>query len=116
MSHHSSKRIRRTYNRPLNEEATAFETWEQTVGRTIDHQRWLWQRAKGEPLDMLERQELIDLAELLKDRKKFSGRTNARWNRESKKREATQFNCSGRSDSTRYSRLIFIIITDVEWI
>ena len=62
---------RRTYNRPLNEEANVFETWEQTVGRTIDHQRWLWQRAKGEPLDMLERQELIDLAELLKDRKEI---------------------------------------------
>ena len=28
---------RRTYNRPLNEEGTVFETWEQTVDRVIEH-------------------------------------------------------------------------------
>lgn len=36
---------RRTYSRPLNEEGTLFETWEQTVERVISHQRWLWERA-----------------------------------------------------------------------
>ena len=36
---------RRTYNRPLNEEGTVFETWEQTVDRVIRHQKWLWERA-----------------------------------------------------------------------
>lgn len=36
---------RRTYNRPLNEEGTLFETWEQTVDRVISHQKWLWERA-----------------------------------------------------------------------
>ena len=36
---------RRTYNRPLNEEGTLFETWEQTVDRVINHQQWLWERA-----------------------------------------------------------------------
>lgn len=35
---------RRTYNRPLNEEGTVFETWEQTIARVIRHQRWLWER------------------------------------------------------------------------
>ncbi|SVD26250.1 uncharacterized protein METZ01_LOCUS379104, partial [marine metagenome] len=39
---------RRTYNRPLNTEGTIFETWEQTIGRVIAHQKWLWERAKGE--------------------------------------------------------------------
>ena len=38
---------RRTYNRPLNKEGTKFETWEQTIGRVIAHQKWLWERAKG---------------------------------------------------------------------
>ena len=30
---------RRTYNRPLNIEGTKFETWEQTIGRVIAHQK-----------------------------------------------------------------------------
>lgn len=32
---------RRTYNRPLNDEGTLFETWEETCGRVIKHQRKL---------------------------------------------------------------------------
>jgi ribonucleoside-triphosphate reductase (formate) len=36
---------RRTYNRPLDAEGKVFETWEQTVGRVISHQAWLWERA-----------------------------------------------------------------------
>jgi len=36
---------RRTYNRPINEEGTVFETWEDTVNRVISHQQWLWERA-----------------------------------------------------------------------
>lgn len=36
---------RRTYNRPLNEEGTKFENWEETIDRVISHQRWLWERA-----------------------------------------------------------------------
>jgi len=43
---------RRTYNRPLNIEGTLFETWEQTIGRVIAHQKWLWERAKGGKLTM----------------------------------------------------------------
>ena len=38
---------KRTYNRPLDENGTVFETWKQTIDRVIDHQRWLWERAKG---------------------------------------------------------------------
>lgn len=36
---------RRTYSRPLNEEGTKFETWEETINRVIKHQQWLWERA-----------------------------------------------------------------------
>jgi ribonucleoside-triphosphate reductase len=36
---------RRTYNRPLNEEGTIFETWEDTINRVTNHQQWLWERA-----------------------------------------------------------------------
>ena len=67
---------RRTYNRPLNDEATEFESWDETVGRVTTHQRWLWERASGEHLNMFERDELIELAGLLKDRKvSVAGRT-----------------------------------------
>ena len=87
---------RRTYNRPINEDATQFETWDETIGRVVTHQRWLWERATGEPLNMFEREELLELAELLKDRKvSVAGRTL--WlggTDKARKREASQFNCS----------------------
>ena len=51
---------RRTYNRPLHEDATEFETWDETIGRVVNHQRWLWERATGETLNMFEREELIE--------------------------------------------------------
>ncbi len=61
---------RRTYNRPLNIEGTKFETWEQTIGRVIAHQKWLWERAKGETqLTEVEWNELVELQHLLIDRK-----------------------------------------------
>ena len=61
---------RRTYNRPLNTEGTIFETWEQTIGRVIAHQKWLWERAKGETrLNSDEWNELVELQELLVSRK-----------------------------------------------
>jgi len=37
---------RRTYNRPLNIEGTKFETWEQTIGRVIAHQRMVMGESK----------------------------------------------------------------------
>lgn len=67
---------RRTYNRPLDEAGTVFETWEQTVDRVIVHQRWLWERALGRPLNDHEERELAELADLMQDRKvSVSGRT-----------------------------------------
>lgn len=88
---------RRTYSRPLNDEGTVFETWAQTVDRVIMHQQWLWERAKGDkPLNDGERAELAALRDLMLDRKvSMSGRTL--WlggTPISKKREASQFNCS----------------------
>ena len=87
---------RRSYNRPLNDEGTVFEEWEDTVDRVIEHQRWLWERAKGESLDLLGEVELEELRELMVDRKAtVSGRTLWLGGTEvSKQREASQFNCS----------------------
>ncbi|WP_371731485.1 hypothetical protein, partial [Marinobacterium sp. xm-d-509] len=93
---------RRTYNRPLNDEGTVFETWEQTVERVIGHQQWLWERAKGSSLDMLELAELGELRTLMLERKATtSGRTLWLGGTDvSKTREASQFNCSFGKQTT----------------
>lgn len=102
----------RTYLRPLNRDATIFETPEQCVNRVVAHQRWLWQRAKGGmrqisendvtgermwhlvELSSGEENELQDFRRLLLDRKvTVSGRT--RWlggTEVSRRIEASQFN------------------------
>lgn len=86
---------RRTYNRPLNDEGTVFETWEQTVDRVIGHQRWLWRRAAGGRVAW-EHNELEELRKLMLERKvTTSGRTLWLGGTDiSKTREASQFNCS----------------------
>ena len=88
---------RRTYSRPLNPEGTEFESWDQTVLRVKGHQRWLWERARGYPLSGKEEQELNELEDLLLSRKaSTSGRTLWLGGTDvAKKREASQFNCSG---------------------
>lgn len=87
---------RRTYNRPTSEDGTEFETWDETVERVVSHQHWLWERAKGSELDANELFELQKLGELMKERKvSMSGRTLWLGGTEiSKRREASQFNCS----------------------
>lgn len=87
---------RRTYNRPLDKEGKTFETFEQTIDRVMNHQRWLWERAKGSQLDMFEIDELDEAKEwMLKrvmlpaGRTLWLGGTNV-----AKQREASQFNCS----------------------
>ena len=87
---------RRTYNRPLDDSGTLFETWEQTVDRVIGHQEWLWERAKGAKLDSGESKELEQLRSLMLQRKvSMSGRTLWLGGTDvAKKREASQFNCS----------------------
>jgi adenosylcobalamin-dependent ribonucleoside-triphosphate reductase len=103
---------RRTYNRPLNDEGTEFETWEQTVARVIEHQRWLWERAVQRTLRDVERAELLELENLMLDRKvSMSGRTLWLGGTDvSKQREASQFNCSFTNVETVYD------VVDVLWL
>lgn len=104
---------RRTYNRPLNDAGTQFETWAQTVSRVIDHQEWLWTRAVGgRELTDVEYAELYDLERLMLERKvSVSGRTL--WlggTNVAKSREASQFNCSFTEVETAYD------VVDVLWL
>ncbi len=103
---------RRTYNRPTSDDGKQFETWEETVGRVIDHQQWLWERAVGRELIDTEYAELYDLEQLMLDRKvSMSGRTL--WlggTNVAKTREASQFNCSFTEVETVYD------VVDVLWL
>lgn len=85
---------RRTYNRPKDD--GTYETWDETVDRVIGHQAWLWGRAKKDTLDQWELAELDQLRELMRNREvSMSGRTLWLGGTEvSKRREASQFNCS----------------------
>jgi len=87
---------RRTYNRPLDDTGTVFETWADTIDRVVSHQRWLWSRAKGKPLSIEEETELAELRQLMLQRKALpSGRTLWLGGTDvAKRREASQFNCS----------------------
>lgn len=94
---------KRSYCRPLNEEGTEFETQDQMLDRVIDHQRWLWERAKGklinEPFQKLNEEEEEELKRLRGIFSSFegslAGRTNWLGGTDiSKQFEATQFNCS----------------------
>ena len=104
---------RRTYNRPLDDKGTVFETWEQTVDRVIDHQAWLWYRAgDGDNNGYRIRDELNELKQLMLERKVLmSGRTLWLGGTEvAKKREASQFNCSFTNVETVYD------VVDVLWL
>jgi ribonucleoside-triphosphate reductase len=98
---------RRTYSRPKNEEGTEFETWEEVVDRVIDHQRWLWERAKsnGGPKKKLTKKEESELRELrgqmIERKSSASGRTNWLGGTEiAKVMECSQFNCAGSRTTT----------------
>lgn len=103
---------RRTYNRPLDETGKNFETWNETVARVIDHQQWLWERAKGSELVDQEFAELYDLEQLMLDRKvSMSGRTLWLGGTDvAKTREASQFNCSFTEVETVYD------VVDILWL
>lgn len=103
---------RRTYNRPLNDAGTVFETWDETVARVIDHQQWLWERAKGADLTDVEYAELFELEKLMKERKvSMSGRTLWLGGTDvAKTREASQFNCSFTEVETVYD------VVDILWL
>jgi ribonucleoside-triphosphate reductase len=103
---------RRTYNRPLDEKGTVFETWPMTVDRVIGHQYWLWERADKTFDPEQANQELGELAGLMLDRKVLmSGRTLWLGGTEvAKRREASQFNCSFTKVETVYD------VVDVLWL
>ncbi|KGM36113.1 ribonucleoside-triphosphate reductase, adenosylcobalamin-dependent [Inquilinus limosus] len=88
--------MRRTYNRPKNEEGTAFESLIETVIRVGRHQEWLWERAQGRPLSTDQYKELSDLMNLMMELKALpSGRTLWLGGTDvAKTREASQFNCA----------------------
>lgn len=93
---------RRTYNRPKKD--GTYESWYETVGRVIQHQRFLWERAKKQPLDTTEIYELEQLRYMILNHYvSVAGRTL--WLGDcdiTKKHEATQFNCSGKEIRTVY--------------
>jgi ribonucleoside-triphosphate reductase len=103
---------RRTYNRPVNDEGTKFESWKETVSRVIDHQQWLWERTAGRELRDVEFAELYDLEKLMLERKvSMSGRSL--WlggTTVAQKREASQFNCSFTNVETVYD------LVDILWL
>lgn len=116
---------RRTYLRPLNDEGSVFETFAQSVDRMIEHQRWLWERAKAgmhkdplseqwilAPLAAAEELELDELRTLLLERKvTLAGRT--RWlggTSIAKTRESSMFNCSFLEVRSTYD------VVDVLWL
>jgi|GEM_PF-743969 len=122
---------RRTYSRPLIEDDTVFETWEETIDRVIQHQKWLWERAlthkilRGMPLgditeDMLEwiqlnEEQELELEELrniilerrgiVSGRQLWLGGTDV-----GKKHESSLFNCSFAEARTIYD------IVDLFWL
>lgn len=101
---------KRTYSRP-HEDGT-FETWEETIARVIDHQAWLWERAKGSDLNEAENLELEELRAVMLERKVLSsGRTLWLGGTDiAKRRESSQFNCSFTNIETVYD------VVDALWL
>ena len=104
--------IRRTYARPKDKAETTFETWEEICERVAGHQQWLWERAKGAPLNDGELSELQQFQSLMQQRKvSVSGRTLWLGGTDiAKRREASQFNCSFTEVETVYD------VVDVLWL
>lgn len=102
--------FRRTYCRP--KEDGTFETFEEVIDRVINHQKWLWERAKKSPLLEKELKELNSLKKLMLKRKvSLAGRSLWLGGTElSRTRESSQFNCSGSICSTVYD------VVDLFWL
>lgn len=88
--------FRRTYARPLDDEGTVFETFEQAIDRVVGHQRWLWERALGDALAADQSAELEELRALMLGRRAMvSGRVLWLGGTEVvRRRGASAFNCS----------------------
>ena len=101
---------KRTYARPLNAAQTSFEDWDETVARAVSHQRWLWERALGCPLNPEQELELNELHDLMLNRQIFlAGRTLWLGGTDiSRTREVSQFNCAGTEVETVYDVVDFL--------
>lgn len=88
--------MRRTYNRPLDDAGTKFETFPETIDRVISHQRYLWEHAQGDDLTAPQHEELGSLRRIMMDREaSVSGRTLWLGGTELvKRRPASAFNCA----------------------
>lgn len=91
--------MRRTYNRPLNDAGTIFETWHQTRTRVMSHQRWLWETELGGSLNVAMETELAELEQCIDYRQVApAGRTMWLGGTEIvKRRQASQFNPGRRT-------------------
>jgi hypothetical protein len=99
LSARSEATTRRTYNRPLDDAGSKFETWADTMQRShYDHHKRLWEDAGGHP-DLSELDELLALglnrSGLVSGRTMWLGGTEYAYSR-----AASQFNCSALSLST----------------
>lgn len=86
--------FRRTYNRPKPD--GTYETFQETINRCIEHQRFLWERQINKKLDSTQEYELEQLKNILMNGyASLAGRTMWLGGTElSKKLDITQFNCS----------------------
>lgn len=102
----------RTYHRPLREGDTQLESWEEVVGRVVNHQRWLWERALGRSLNENQEDELEELRYLILNRYIApAGRTLWLGGTElSRTRESSMFNCAYTHVETVYD------VVDVLWL
>ncbi len=103
---------RRTYCRPLNEDETEFENWDDVTDRVRGHQKWLWETAQGAPLSAEQQAELAELAENIRARKtSLAGRTNWLGGTDiAKRRASSNFNCSFREVTTVHD------VVDIFWL
>lgn len=101
---------KRTYSRPKDD--GSFESWDETIDRVISHQAWLWKRAKGSDLNSAELDELMELRQVMLDRKVLSsGRTLWLGGTDiAQRRESSQFNCSFTNIETVYD------VVDALWL
>ncbi len=104
---------RRTYNRPLDEEGTRFETWDETIYRAqAAHHANLWRGVTGKEVTEDFANELTETLLLGKNRSALvAGRTL--WLGGTKygtAKAASQFNCSGLEVATVYD------VVDVFWL
>jgi hypothetical protein len=100
---------RRTYQRPLDNEGSKFETWQDTIHRShYEHHIKLWEGAGGKP-NLNELNELVDLG--LSRSGTVAGRTLWLGGTEyAYSRSCSQFNCAALEISTVYD------IVDAFWL